>query len=1180
MSAAVIPVDPRNEAQRQQRRASDPRASAWVEANAGTGKTKVLTDRIVRLLLDGVAPQRILCLTFTKAAAAEMRNRLAGVLGGWTLARNDALASSLTELMGRTPTPADMVTARRLFARVLDAPGGISIQTIHSFCQSLLQRFPLEAGVAPNFTVLDERQAADLLQQAQDAQLALLAGDGAPPELAAALKAVAARVSEAEYVDIMGALLAERSRVSRLAGDPAALAAYVVRLRQTLDVPAESRASDFLAAGCADDAFDRPALLRAVKALMRGGREDKERAAALSAWLEDAANRTLVFERHLAIFFTQAGEMQKRLASRAAVNAMADIVEVLTTEAQRLQALANCWRSLGLVELTAALLQLGADILGRYEDAKRARAALDYEDLVLRTRDLLGRAGIPAWVLYKLDGGIDHVLVDEAQDTNPDQWDVVRRLTEEFFAGAGAVERERTIFVVGDAKQSIFGFQRADPAKLAEMRQWFEQRVRQVDGRFERVELISSYRSVGAVLDAVDRVFEAGPAACGVAPAEHPVRHIPIRTGEPGLVEFWPVVRPLKSDVDVTDVRGRADSVPSPDERLAQLIARHAKGLIDRGERLGNRSEPIHAGNIMVLVRRRNAFVTALVRALKREGLPVAGVDRMTLIDELPVQDLMALGRFVLLPQDDLNLACLLKSPLVGLDEEALFDLAWRREGRLWAALGGGAAAGDARYVEAHATLAGWLARADYTPPFEFFADILGNGRGREKMLGRLGREAADPINEFLSAALQYQRAETPSLQGFLRALEQGSGDIKRDLEEERRREVRILTVHGAKGLQAPVVYLPDTTRVPAPVHRLLWSDDGRTLLWLPRVDDASDAARALLEDVRRRESNEQNRLLYVAMTRAADRLYVAGWAGAKPPDRNSWYLQVSSAFGRAPEPDAVRDPVVAARAQPQALPFDFRPIVGERDGWDGQGWRIVSGSKAPPEIQLPLPFEAAKLPDWARRPPPPEPHPPIPLVPSRPFVEDAPDAARRPVFEPPPLGPFTPGREARFQRGNTMHRLLRVLPELPPARRGEAGRQLLVSIAADIDTATREAWLAEVLTVLDLPEAGGLFGPASRAEVPVVGMVALGGGPYSVSGQLDRLAITDHEVLIVDFKTNRPPPADPGRVPLVYYRQMALYRALLGQIYPGKAVRCFLLWTDGPRLMPLPEIGLSAALP
>ncbi len=1175
MSVSVLPVDPRAAASRRQRRASDPQASAWVEANAGTGKTKVLTDRIVRLLLDGAAPQRILCLTFTKAAAAEMRNRLENQLGGWTLASDAALEAALTELMERIPTPQNMVTARRLFARVLDAPGGISIQTIHSFCQALLQRFPLEAGVAPGFTVLDETQALELLRLAQDAQLALLAGDDAPPDLAAALKAVASRVAEAEYIDIMGMLLNERGRIARLAGDPATLATYVVRLRQLLDLPADGTAESLLAAGCADAAFDQARLRRAAQVLAGGGKEDRQRSACLVAWLADPATRAETFDAYLTAFFTKEGEIQKRLASKASVGAMPDMVEVLTREAERLKALDNVCRSLRLIELTAALLQLGADILARYEAAKRRQAALDYEDLVLRTRNLLRRSGIAAWVLYKLDGGIDHVLIDEAQDTNPDQWEVVRCLTEEFFAGEGAVERERTIFAVGDAKQSIFGFQRADPAKLAQMRQWFAERADQAGRRFEHVELIDSYRSVGTVLDAVDQVFAAPPAAEGVVPADHELRHVPIRVREPGIVEVWPVVRPIEGSADPTDVDARQDALTPPDERLAMQIAKHAHGLIERGERLANTGALIHAGHIMVLVRRRNAFVTALVRALKREGLPVAGVDRMTLLDELPVKDLMALGHFVLLPQDDLNLACLLKSPLVGLDEEALFDIAWQRPGRLWAALRTKAQAGDARYGDAYATLSEWLRRADYTPPFEFFADILGAHRGREKLLERLGREAADPIDEFLSLALQAQQTGAPSLQGFLRSLELGGSDIKRDLDENRRPEVRILTVHGSKGLQAPVVYVPDTSRVPNPLHRLLWSDDGETLLWLPRADDASDAARALQASVKRREAAEQNRLLYVAMTRAADRLYIAGWAGAKAPDRGCWHELVSQAFRRGPGPDATD------RTLPQMHVFDFTPSLGPRDGWSGEGWRLQSGDKPLPADQPPLPLpDVSPLPGWARRPPAPEPQPPVPLAPSRPFIEDTPDVARQPVFEPPPLGPFAPGRENRFRRGTIIHRLLRVLPELPASRRPDEGERLLRSLAGDMDDTTRTAWLAETLAVLDLPEAGVLFGPQSRAEVPVVGTVALGTGPYNISGQIDRLAVTDHEVLIADFKTNRPPPRDPAAVSAVYRRQMALYRALLEQIYLGRTVRCFLLWTDTPLLMSLPDAGLSAVLP
>jgi ATP-dependent helicase/nuclease subunit A len=366
---------------------------------------------------------------------------------------------------------------------------------------------------------------------------------------------------------------------------------------------------------------------------------------------------------------------------------------------------------------------------------------------------------------------------------------------------------------------------------------------------------------------------------------------------------------------------------------------------------------------------------------------------------------------------------------------------------------------------------------------------------------------------------------------------------------------------------------------VPSPQHRLLWSGDGDTVLWLPRADDASDAVRGLQVEVKRRESEEQNRLLYVAMTRAADRLYIAGWAGARQPDTGCWHQLVSDAFARAAGV-ADRDGV-PVRARPQPHAFDFTPVLGTREGWTGKGWHLHSGDKPLPADQPPLPLpEVSPLPGWARRRPAPEPEPPAPLVPSRPFADDRLDAVRQPVFEPPLPGPFAADRDARFRRGNAIHRLLRVLPDLPADRRAASGERMLAALAPEIDAATRTAWLAETLAVLDLPDAGALFGPGSRAEVPVVGTVALSTGPYSISGQIDRLAVSGHDVLVVDFKTNRPPPRDAGRVPLIYRRQMALYRALLERVYPRRKVRCFLLWTDGPSLMPLPEAGLSAALP
>lgn len=1132
----------------EQRRATDPDHSAWVEANAGTGKTKVLTDRVTRLLLAQVVPARILCLTFTKAAAAEMRNRLAARLGRWAMADDTTLDREIAGLIDRPATAELRITARRLFARVLDAPGGINILTIHAFCQALLKRFPLEAGVPPGFDVMDEADAAGLLRGAQDEQIELLARPDAPPALVEALAAVANKVSIAEYSELMARLLGERAWLLARIADDAGLARVRRLLRKRL--------------GCdrhEETAPNEKALRAAVRALAKGGKQDALRGQAIADWLDAGEEaRPRILDAYRAAFFTEKGEVRKSLASKAAVTAMAGIDGVLRGEAERLGAALNRAKGVALVDLTVGLLRLGLDITRRYGAAKRRRAMLDYDDLIVATRRLLEGAASAAWVLYKLDGGIDHVLVDEAQDTNPDQWEVIRRLTEEFFAGSGAVDRNRTIFAVGDTKQSIFGFQRADPRKLAEMRDWFETRSREANKRFAPVDLTVSFRSTPAVLDAVDRVFAQEDAARGVATAGQ-VEHVPSRQAEPGRVVLWPLVGSDKAATDTTDFAGVRGALAPPHERLARLIAAHARSLIgeERRARSGDKGgERLNPGHFMVLVRRRNAFVNALVRALKREQIEVAGVDRLDLGEELAIQDLLALARFVLLPQDDLNLACLLKSPLVGLDEDRLFTLAWQRTGHLWRALR--ERAGDPAFAPAHALLSAWLKRADFATPFDFFAQALGPEGGRRRLLERLGREASDPIDELLARALQYQRAEAGSLQGFLRWFEAGGAEIKRDLDANRRREVRILTVHASKGLQAPIVYLPDTTRVPQSNDRLLADEDGAARLWIPRSDDANEAARDWRTRTRDRSLEEQNRLLYVAMTRAEDRLYVGGWIGTRKPDKGCWYERIATGLAQS---DAV------------ATQFDFTRLIGP-EGWTGDGFELeTTGTIVPAEQdELPLP-ETLALPAWTAVAAPNEPDPPRPLAPSQPLPDEA-------IAEPRAFSPLAADDSRRWQRGLLLHELLRHLPAVPASRRVEAAQRFLAQPAHGLTPEEVAGWTREALGVTEAAAHAALFAEGSRGEVPLIGTVPTPRGTFTVSGQVDRLAVSDREVLIVDYKTNRPPPEAASGVALAYRRQLALYRALLQRIYPGRRVRAFLLWTAVPHLMEIDQETLDKSMP
>ncbi len=1131
-----------------QRLATTPGHSAWVEANAGTGKTKVLTDRVTRLLLDGVRPERILCLTFTKAAAAEMHNRLAGQLGRWAMADDATLGTEITALINEVPQAGQRSLARRLFARVLDAPGGINILTIHAFCQALLKRFPLEAGITPGFEVLDEAEATTLLRGAQDEQIEALARADAPEAVRTALDTVARRISISEYAELMKQLLGERAWLLARVANEAGLERLARRLRRRLQCELEP-------------AIDEPGLRAAARALIEaGGKTDGARGETMAAWLAAGSDRDAMLPAYRAVFFTGGGQLRKTLATKPVIKRMPGIEEILTAEAERLE----CARGAALVDLTVALLRLGLDITHRYTAAKRRRGKLDYDDLIVATRRLLESAESAAWVLYKLDGGIDHVLVDEAQDTNPDQWEVIRRLTGEFFAGESSVDRERTIFVVGDIKQSIFGFQRADPDKLSEMRASFENEIRVARKGFEPVNLTVSFRSTPAVLDAVDWVFGEEAAASGLAsPGE--VIHQHSRKQDPGRVELWPLVAAEKVETDTTAVEAPSGLLTPPHQRLARLIAVHAKSLIGN-ERRARKGELLHEGHFMVLVRRRNAFVNALVRELKREQLQVAGVDRLDLGEELAIQDLLAMARFALLPQDDLNLACLLKSPLVGLDEDKLFTLAWNRTGHLWSALRDRAREPD--FAAAYEQLSRWLARADFTTPFDFFAEALGPEHGRRRLLGRLGREASDPIDELLARALQYQRIEAGSLQGFLRWFEAGGGEIKRDLDANRRQEVRILTVHASKGCRRRSSTCP-TPRACRATPTGCWPKrTASTRLWIPRSDDANEAARTWRAEARNRSLEEQNRLLYVAMTRAEDRLYVGGWIGTKKQDTGCWYDRIAAGLAASVEGES---PEPRERASPKA--FDFTGLLGTA-GWSGDGYELVNAGRIVVPEQQELALEAmAQLEPWAREPAPDEPNPPTPLAPSQPLPDEARD-------EPRAFSPLASDERRRWQRGKLMHELLRHLPALAALDRAAAARRFLAQAAHGLDEAEIASWAAEALAVTEAPGHQALFAEGSRAEVPLIGSVRTPRGLFTVSGQVDRLAVTAREVLIIDYKTNRPPPAEAGGVALAYRRQLALYRALLGEIYPSHTVRAFLLWTATPRLMEIDAETLDSSMP
>ena len=1122
-----------------QRRGADPGASVWVSASAGTGKTHVLTDRVLRLLLAGTPPPRILCLTFTNAAAAEMANRIYERLSAWARADGGALRADLELLGDAEPFEEKAALAQRLFAQVLDAPGGLRIETIHAFCDSLLARFPLEAGLPPHFAVTDERTAAELLELAIDEVLGEARDAGRAP-LTAALSTISAHVHERAFIDLMTELLAERGRLRQMLDG--SLESALGGVQRALGVEADENEAMVVAAACADDGIDTAALARAVQVLAAGSAGDRARSATIAAWLDAPERRAERFADYLRAFFTAEDQRRQRLISRRAAEASPEAEAALAVEAERLGTVVERRKTLTVANATAAVLRVGTALDEAYEGIKRRHARLDYDDLILHASALVRRPSIAPWVLYKLDGGLDHILIDEAQDTNADQWRIIGALADEFFAGHGAREVRRTLFAVGDTKQSIYSFQRADPSQFAGWRSHFQSRVEGAEEIWRPVDLVTSYRSSGPVLGLVDRVFHDAEARDGLLFDEDWLDHESHRKGQAGLVELWPVEEPsAPAEIGRWELPLSRSGGERPAARLARRIADCITDWLQNGELLPSRGRAVVPGDIMILVQRRSQFLEEMVRALKAEEIPVAGTDRMVLSEQIAVMDLMALGRFVLLPEDDLTLAVVLKSPLVGWSEEQLYALAQPRgERTLWQALVAAKDESDHGRA-AHAYLSHWLGRADFLPPYEFYAEVLGAGGGRRALLARLGEQANEPIDEFLARALEYERSGVPSLQGFLHWLKAGRAEVKRDLEHGRN-EVRVMTVHGAKGLQAPIVFLPDTCRVPNQDERLLWLGEAGPVVWPVCREYEDELCRSARAAARHRRDQEYRRLLYVALTRAEDRLYIAGWETRNRRRDHCWY----NLLRRGLEP--IADPFETAHGR--------------------IGLRLESPQEEPPDRATgatDTALEEPAMPRWLHQPAPPEASPGPRLVPSRPKGEEPPVRA-------PTGGDDDPAR----RRGSLVHRLLQTLPDLPADERDAAATRFLANPAWRLTPKAQTEVAAETLAILEEGTLAPLFGPGSRAEVTVIGTV----GESVISGRVDRLAIGDREVLIVDYKTNRPAPADESAVSPTYLGQMAAYRALLAEIYPAKTIRCALVWTEGPRLMELSDARLDSCAP
>lgn len=1118
-----------------QAQASDPLAHASLSASAGTGKTQVLTARVLRLLLKGARPESILCLTFTKAAAAEMSNRIGARLAAWVRLKDSELGTDLLHL-GESNDPKTRQRARQLFAKVLDCPGGLKIQTIHSFAQSLLAAFPAEAGITPGFQPIEGRAEQELVRRTL-ADLMADAEAGGDGQLILDVQSLSRRLGERDAVEYLRAC----------ARRPQALAALGPRetiepaIRRLMDLPGES-VEQYIANHCGDDRFDCD-LLRAVADANRrwGAQTGVGHANIIDEWLQlTPIERAASLSRLRKVVLTDRDTIRVTAGLTKAephYQSHAGRLAVLIGDLLRVQNGAR------LAHDIAAGLRAGQAFAGAYARAKRAIGVADFDDLIEWTRRLLARPGMGEWVRFKLDRQVDHVLVDEAQDTNAAQWEIIEHLVDEFFSGSSeSGGRNRTLFMVGDLKQAIYGFQGTDPRRFQEARERFKRRAatlsngadlfsyQQRTREFRDLSIAASFRSAQPVLDVVDATIgTVGPEAMALSGA--PPLHRAHDQARPGLVELWQpfAIEPSPDESD----EGEERWVALRDRQYAQVLAERIERMIEEAPVLASTGRPISPGDILVLVRSRGELASLIVARLFTAGVPVAGVDRLHLHEPLAVQDLLAAVKFAVQPNDDLSLACLLVSPLIGWDQDRLRDLAYGRKGSLWRELRN--RAGEFR--EAHEALSELLRIADFATPSRFIQTILsGPMNGRRKLYGRLGLAARDAIDELINSVLEFERSEISSLDRFLSWFSRGTVDVQRDPGQPAN-QVRVMTVHGAKGLEAGVVILADATADPARLGRLPLTLDievgqaGLAPLLRPKKDERCPPFEHVILEEEKRDLQEHLRLLYVALTRAADRLVVAGVLpkprkdGSDPRPANSWHVIVERAM------------------------VDMGAEVGENHVLLRHG---SPGNAAAKQLRERVELLPAKVPDWALRAAPPESRPPRPLAPSAIAVDD--ERASTPG----------PAMRAAAQRGIWIHQLLERLPAVEESGRRPAAAVWLERSAGVTDASARNEIVDQVCSIISAPTFSALFGPSSLGEAPLAATLSDG---RVIAGTVDRLLVEEGRVSVIDFKTGRVPTSD-ADIPNSHRLQMMAYAEALRIIFPGREVRASLLYTAGPRLI------------
>ena len=1102
----------------EQQKASNPDYSVWVAASAGTGKTKVLRDRVLRLLLSGVEPSKILCLTYTKAAAWEMKDRISKMLSRWAIISPEELVKDLKDICGKEigdeKEQKELCSkARKLFATFLDSSEDVKIQTIHSFCQDVLKRFPLEAKVSPYFEVMDDRKSREILDKIKSDILT----DTSNKETFEAISYLVGKVSEYSFPKLLRKITENRTKIAEFLQNHPLFSEIENDLKKRLNVDTEKSEDDLKKDFLQE--IDADFISKAAEIFSHSKKPtDENRFKIFNSFKINGITED-DFEKYILIYMTKEGELRKSFYCVDSFKYNNDIESMMKNEAARVDEFMRKLKRLELYNSTVSVLRIAGTLLDKYNKYKRKFSQMDYEDLIVLTKNLLADKSVADWVMYKLDNGIEHILVDEAQDNSMYQWDIVKSLSEEFFVGESSRQEKRTIFAVGDRKQSIYSFQGADPEKFESMKEYFEGKT-----DLKPVKLDVSFRSASAVLDLVNTVFKLEQAKKGVVLKEKDAEHFSHHPEWGGKVVFWDIAEEdKKSKEKKVEAEDFDYSKPTPEGIFAKKLVQNIKNMVENKTYLFSKKRVAEYRDFMVLLRNRTGrFLPEFLHECQREGVPTEGSDQINLLEQISVQDLISLGKFLLLPTDDLSLAEVLKSPIFGLNDDDLMKLCIDRgAASLWSRL-----SDFKEYEKIYADLCDLINKVDFVRPYELYSYVLGAMGGRKKFVERMSAEVEDGLDEFINLTLSFEEDHIPSLQGFISWISSDEIKIKRELEQSKNNAIKIMTVHGSKGLQSPIVIIPDAGSVTLKNHAMDILDDD--MIYVPLASkNYIEECENIYQKEQEKELEEYNRLLYVAITRAADIVFVCGYRKDKSYEK-SWHGLCRGAIEK-----------IGNKTEEGFEYIEKKKIPVSNDKKDNKK-RLL------PDV----------LPDfdWLYKNAPAEDALEKPYRPSKDVSEDE-DFA---------VSPVTQKEEYRYKRGLLIHKILQFIENIPENSREQKIKEFLRKNDPKMSDFVIDNMKDEILNLLNNEDFSFIFEKGAKTEVPVMGEVE----GKIVSAQIDRLIIKGDKVIIVDYKTNRPAAENMEDVPNIYKKQLETYSKLLEKIYLGKVVEAYILWTNTAVLM------------